>query len=298
MWRCTSPRQAMKVARNECMRSLLFASPLRLAVCRCSIISNYRMIIIIIPRWFTQNNNFLNVYLKEVKCTQKVYCTLKCFLIFLLSPLFFVSEHKVKTSTSIPTQTDTHSSIMSGGYSLAQSRLREERKTWRKDRPFGFWAKPMELSTNTNSKGSLDNFVGGEKRPRDGDGAAKGLDLLRWEAGIPGKVGTPWEGGEFRLTLTFTEDYPTKPPKCVFKPVLFHPNIYPSGTVCLSILNEEKDWRPNITVKQILLAIQELLNSPNIADPAQEEPYVLYKKDIKAYEERVRDEVRRHHMKE
>jgi len=45
----------------------------------------------------------------------------------------------------------------------------------------------------------------------------------------------------------------------MFKPVLPHPNIYPSGTVCLSILNEEEDWKPNITVKQILLGIQKLL---------------------------------------
>ena len=41
-----------------------------------------------------------------------------------------------------------------------------------------------------------------------------------------------------------------------FVPPLFHPNVYPSGTVCLSILDEEKDWRPAITVKQILLGIQ------------------------------------------
>jgi ubiquitin-conjugating enzyme E2 I len=51
----------------------------------------------------------------------------------------------------------------------------------------------------------------------------------------------------------FTEDYPSKPPKCKFIPVIFHPNIYPSGTVCLSILDEEKDWRPAITIKQVLL---------------------------------------------
>ncbi len=31
----------------------------------------------------------------------------------------------------------------------------------------------------------------------------------------------------------------------------FHPNIYPSGTVCLSILNEDEDWKPSITVKQV-----------------------------------------------
>jgi len=60
-----------------------------------------------------------------------------------------------------------------------------------------------------------------------------------------------------------------------FKPVLPHPNIYPSGknflliikikvkniissiiskyvflgTVCLSILNEEEDWKSSITIK-------------------------------------------------
>jgi hypothetical protein len=36
-----------------------------------------------------------------------------------------------------------------------------------------------------------------------------------------------------------------------FTPPLFHPNVYPSGTVCLSILNEEKSWKPAITVKQV-----------------------------------------------
>lgn len=212
------------------------------------------------------------------------------------------------------------------GLSLAQARLREERRAWRKDRPFGFWAKPKELPPVGTANGSgtkatnAAGFFGtaaaasapsssslaptalaGEKRSREGDdagaGAGAGLDLLHWEAGIPGKPGTPWEGGEFHLLLHFTEDYPTKPPKCVFAPVLFHPNVYPSGTVCLSILNEEKDWRPNITIKQILLAIQELLDHPNVKDPAQEEPYRCYMRDVKEYEARVREEVKKFHMK-
>ncbi|TPP43977.1 Ubiquitin-conjugating enzyme family protein [Leishmania donovani] len=220
------------------------------------------------------------------------------------------------------------------GLSLAQSRLREERRAWRKDRPFGFWAKPLEIapgscrvsgvkhtreggqltlhtasgSASSNTTASSSSMTVSPSNATSGAGAAAardsaaaalpaGLDLLHWEAGIPGKPGTPWEGGEFRLRLNFTEDYPTKPPKCVFTPVLFHPNVYPSGTVCLSILNEEKDWRPNITIKQILLAIQELLDHPNIKDPAQEEPYKVYMRDIKEYEARVREEVQRHHWK-
>lgn len=36
-----------------------------------------------------------------------------------------------------------------------------------------------------------------------------------------------------------------------FEPPIFHPNVYPSGTVCLSILEEDKDWRPAITIKQV-----------------------------------------------
>jgi ubiquitin-protein ligase len=38
-----------------------------------------------------------------------------------------------------------------------------------------------------------------------------------------------------------------------FTPPLFHPNVYPSGTVCLSILDEEKSWKPAITIKQVRL---------------------------------------------
>lgn len=118
---------------------------------------------------------------------------------------------------------------------------------------------------------------------------------------------TDWEGGYFPLTLHFSEDYPSKPPKCKFPQGFFHPNVYPSGTVCLSILNEDsvspfsciswwdliefspiywvrlldclyfmQGWRPAITVKQILVGIQDLLDQPNPADPAQTEGYHLF----------------------
>ena len=55
-------------------------------------------------------------------------------------------------------------------------------------------------------------------------------------------------------------------------------DVIPNTTfkVCLSILDEEKDWRPAITVKQILLGIQDLLNDPNVKDPAQAEAYTSF----------------------
>jgi ubiquitin-conjugating enzyme E2 I len=71
-------------------------------------------------------------------------------------------------------------------------------------------------------------------------------------------------------------------------PPLFHPNVYPSGTVCLSILNEEEGWKPAITIKEILLGIQFLLDEVNPDSPAQADAYNLFKKDRVAYERKVR----------
>jgi len=75
-----------------------------------------------------------------------------------------------------------------------------------------------------------------------------------------------------------------------FVPPLFHPNVYPSGTICLSILNEEEGWRPAITVKQILTGIQDLLDEPNPASPAQSEAFNLFTRDKPEYVRRVKGE--------
>ncbi len=77
-----------------------------------------------------------------------------------------------------------------------------------------------------------------------------------------------------------------------FVPPLFHPTVYPSGTVCLSILNEEEAWRPAITVKQILLGIQTLLDEVNPESPAQADAYNLFKKDQAAYIRKVKQVVK------
>jgi ubiquitin-conjugating enzyme E2 I len=88
--------------------------------------------------------------------------------------------------------------------------------------------------------------------------------------------------------MEFTEEYPSKPPKCKFTPPLFHPNVYPSGTVSLSILNEDEDWRATMTVKQVLIGIQDLLDNPNPNSPAQAEAYHIFISDQDEYKRRVK----------
>ena len=62
--------------------------------------------------------------------------------------------------------------------------------------------------------------------------------------------------------------------------------------MCLSILDEDKDWKPSITVKQILLGVQDLLDNPNVNDPAQNDAYVLFVKNTEEYRKRVAQQSR------
>lgn len=118
--------------------------------------------------------------------------------------------------------------------SVAQTRLQTERKNWRKDHPKDFVAKP-----------------------KDGD-------IMTWVCKIPGPENTEWAGRLYGVKLVFQADYPSQPPIAFFDPVLFHPNIFDNGQVCLSIFDGHKDWAPSITLEQILLGLQELLKTPNI----------------------------------
>lgn len=63
-----------------------------------------------------------------------------------------------------------------------------------------------------------------------------------------------------------------------------------SGKICLSILNEDQGWRPAITIKQMLIGIQDLLDNPNDKDPAQLDAMKLYQNDIVAYKAKIRDQ--------
>jgi ubiquitin-conjugating enzyme E2 I len=72
------------------------------------------------------------------------------------------------------------------------------------------------------------------------------------------------------------------------------PTSTPSGTVCLSILSEDDGWRPSITVKQILLGVQDLLDSPNPASPAQSDAYMLFTNDRVEYDTKVKQQALRY----
>ena len=112
---------------------------------------------------------------------------------------------------------------------------------------------------------------------------------MHWEAGIPGKPGTPWEGGFYRLTLDYPKEYPAIPPRVRFQPPIFHVNVFTSGDICLSILDESTEWASGLRLPDILLGVQALLTEPNTRSPANGEASKLYDYNRAEYERRVRE---------
>jgi len=110
-------------------------------------------------------------------------------------------------------------------------------------------------------------------------GLADDSNLFIWEVMVFGPSNSAYDGGYFKAHLLFPQDYPQLPPKMKFLSDMWHPNIYPNGEVCISILHPPGDdehgyekacerWTPVQTIYSILISVICMLSSPNIDSPA------------------------------
>ena len=90
-------------------------------------------------------------------------------------------------------------------------------------------------------------------------------DLFTWKATIMGPPDTPYEDGVFNLQIKFSNKYPFEAPNFKFDTKIYHPNISPSGFICLDILSTK--WSPVLTISKVLLSISAMMSDPNPEDP-------------------------------
>ncbi|KAA8497186.1 Ubiquitin-conjugating enzyme E2 2 [Porphyridium purpureum] len=121
-------------------------------------------------------------------------------------------------------------------------------------------------------------------------GAPCDNDIMKWNAIIFGPDDTAWEGGTFKLTMQFSEEYPNKPPVVKFVSRLFHPNVYADGGICLDIL--QSNWSPIYDITAVLTSIQSLLCDPNPNSPANSEAARLFQENRREYNKRVQAVIR------
>jgi len=125
-------------------------------------------------------------------------------------------------------------------------------------------------------------------------------DLFLWNIIFEGPENTLYEGGFFKAQLKFPDDFPNNPPTMVFKTQMWHPNIYPDGKVCISILHPpgvdemnsqekaEERWRPILGVEAILMSVISMLNDPNTESPANLDASIQFRDDRQGYNKKVR----------
>jgi ubiquitin-conjugating enzyme E2 G1 len=122
---------------------------------------------------------------------------------------------------------------------------------------------------------------------------------------IVGPPETLYEGGFFRARLEFPHDFPNQPPTMIFMSPMWHPNVYPDGRVCISILhppgedafNQQESaierWRPVLGVEQIIISVISMLSDPNDDSPANIDAAVQWRNDRDGFKRKVRQIVRR-----
>ncbi|KAF3919016.1 hypothetical protein ABW21_db0200279 [Orbilia brochopaga] len=129
-------------------------------------------------------------------------------------------------------------------------------------------------------------------------------DWMTWECLIAGPPDTPFEGGMFSATLTFNDDYPLSPPTLKFTCDIIHPNIYPDGTVCISILHPPGEdpnmyehaserWSPIQSVEKVLLSVMSMLAEPNDESGANVDASKMFREDRQRYDNLVRSYAKR-----
>ncbi|KAG0225278.1 Ubiquitin-conjugating enzyme 13 [Actinomortierella wolfii] len=144
------------------------------------------------------------------------------------------------------------------------------------------------------------------KNPVEGfsAGLVDDSNVYEWEIMIMGPQDTLYEGGFYRALMTFPPDYPLMPPKLKFTTEMWHPNIYPDGEVCISILHppgEDKygyeqaseRWSPVHTVETILVSVISMLSSPNDESPANVEAAKEWREDYAKFKKKVQRLARR-----
>jgi len=93
----------------------------------------------------------------------------------------------------------------------------------------------------------------------------KGDNIFEWVSTIMGPADSPYADGVFFLDISFSADYPFKPPKVTFRTRIYHCNIHSNGNICLDILKD--NWSPALTISKVLLSICSLLTDCNPNDP-------------------------------
>lgn len=143
--------------------------------------------------------------------------------------------------------------------------LEEKRKQWRQDHPLGFVARPIQQD--------------------NGD-----LNIFEWLCEIPGPRNSIWSKGRYFLELKFPRNSQQRM-NISFVPAIFHPNVDSNGRLSSPVTS---NWL-ELSIEQILLIVQSLLENPNLNAPENSLAAQFYQDDNFEYGRRVCMDIEKNH---
>eukprot|EP00400_MALV-I_sp_L67-5_P000599 gene599-1018_t len=117
-------------------------------------------------------------------------------------------------------------------------------------------------------------------------------NITKWTVSLAGPRESVWEGGVWKMSVNFPNDYPMKPPKMKFLTKIWHPNIGSDGSICLDILSSS--WSPALKMEKVLMSLASLLTDPNPNSPMNGEAANLFRKNRKQYDAKIKEMVKKH----
>jgi len=128
-------------------------------------------------------------------------------------------------------------------------------------------------------------------------------DIFKWNVALiilnPDSL---YYGGYFKASMTFPKNFPYSPPEFRFLRPLYHPNIYPDGRLCISILHNPGEdqmsgelaaerWSPAQRVETVLVSILSLLDDAEVSSPANVDAGVMLRQNPRKYKSIVTEHV-------
>jgi ubiquitin-protein ligase len=68
----------------------------------------------------------------------------------------------------------------------------------------------------------------------------------------------------FQIELKLVPEYPFKAPEIRFITPIYHPNVDDKGKICVDILNSSEGYKPTTTLGDVIKAVANLIDNPNI----------------------------------
>ncbi|CAF1409921.1 unnamed protein product [Adineta steineri] len=107
----------------------------------------------------------------------------------------------------------------------------------------------------------------------------------------------PYNQAAFQVEVKLPAEYPFKAPEVRFITPIYHPNVDDKGKICVDLLNQSETYKPTTPLTDVIKAIANLIDSPNIEHALNAEIAAEYTQNKSAFDRKALDMMASKHIR-